>query len=64
MQMFETPDPKVVLRARRAQYSGRKAKLTIEGSPVKGLVHSVSEVKSSNPTRWVITLFEKQSVAA
>jgi hypothetical protein len=64
MQTVETLDSRVVLRARRAQYGGRKAMLTVKGSLVTGLVHSVVEVKASSPTRWIITLYQKQRVAA
>jgi hypothetical protein len=32
--------------------------VSIEGSPVTALVHSVMEIKSSNPARWIVTLVE------
>jgi hypothetical protein len=61
MQKFETPDSKVALHARSAQFVGANAMLTIEGSLVMGRVHSVVEVEASNPTRWIITLFQKRT---
>ena len=33
-------------------------------SLVTGLVHAVMQVKSSNPTRWIITVGAKQGMAA
>jgi hypothetical protein len=36
----------------------------VEGSPVTALVHSVMEIKSSDPTRWIIALVAKSGVAA
>jgi hypothetical protein len=64
MQTFETTDPKVARRCRYDQHRGQKTTLTIEGSLVTGLVHSVMEVKSSNPTRWIVTVVAKPSIAA
>ena len=42
----------------------KKTTLTVEGSLVTGLVHSVMEVKSSDPTRWIITVVAKPRIAA
>jgi hypothetical protein len=42
----------------------RRNTLTIDGTLVMGLVHSVREVKSSNPTRWIMTLFGETKIAA
>jgi hypothetical protein len=64
MQTFQTTDPKIARRCRYDQYRGQKITLTVEGSPVTALVRSVMEVKSSNPTRWIITLVAKPSIAA
>jgi hypothetical protein len=64
MQTFETIDPKVARRCRYDQHRRQKTSLTVNGSPVTGLVHSVKEVNSSNPTRWIITIIAKPSVAA
>jgi len=64
MQTFETTDPKVARRCRYDQHRRQKTSLTIEGSLVTGLVHSVMEAKSSNPTRWIITVVAKPSIAA
>jgi hypothetical protein len=64
MQTFETTDPKVARRCRYDQHRSQKTTLTIEGSLVTGLVHSVMEVKSSNPTRWIVTVVAKPSIAA
>jgi hypothetical protein len=64
MQMFETTDPKLARRCRYAQYRNEKTTLTIKGSPVTGLVCSMTEDTSSSPTRWVVTVVEKLSIAA
>ena len=36
----------------------------LNGLPVTGMVRSVMEVKSSNPTRWIVSVVPKQGVAA
>jgi hypothetical protein len=64
MQTFDTTDLKVARRCRRDQYRGQKTTLTVEGSLVSGLVRSVMEVKSSNPTRWTVTVIAKPDMAA
>jgi hypothetical protein len=62
--MFETTDSKVARRCRYHQHRGQKTTVTVEGSPVTGLVRSVMEVKSSNPTRWIVTVIARPSIAA
>jgi hypothetical protein len=64
MQTFETTDPKVARRCRYDQHRGQKTSVTVEGSLVTGLVYSVKEAKPSNPTRWIITIIAKPSIAA
>jgi len=65
MQTFETIDPKVARRCRYDQHRGQKTILTVKGSLVTGLVRSVLEVKSpSNPTRWIVKVVAKPSIAA
>jgi hypothetical protein len=64
MQSFETTNPKVARRCRYDQHRGKKTTLTIDGTLVTGLVHSVMEVKSSNPPRWIMTLFGETKIAA
>jgi len=64
MQTFETIDAKVARRCRYDQHRGQKTTLTLEGSLVTGLVRSVMEVKSSDPTRWIITVIARPSIAA
>jgi hypothetical protein len=49
---------------RYAQYRGEKARLMLNGLPVTGMVRSVMEVKSSNPTRWIVSVIPKQGIAA
>ena len=56
MHTFQTTDPKVARRCRYDQHRRQKTSLTVEGSLVEGLVHSVMEARSSNPTRWIITI--------
>jgi hypothetical protein len=63
MQTFETTDPKVARRCRYDQHRRQKTAVTVEGSLVTGLVHSVMEVKFSNPLRWIITVIAKPSIA-
>jgi hypothetical protein len=64
MPTFETTDSKVARRCRYDQHRGQKTTVTVEGSPVTGLVRSVMEVKSSDPTRWIVTVIAKPSIAA
>jgi hypothetical protein len=59
MQTFDTMDPKIARRCRYDQHRGQKTTVTVEGLLVTGLVHSVMEVKSSNPTRWIVTVVAK-----
>lgn len=64
MQQIETTDPVEARRARRAQYRGQQARLTLSGSALTGYVRSVMEDRSSSPTRWIVTLVAMQRVAA
>jgi hypothetical protein len=64
MQTFETTDPKVARRCRYDQHRGQKTTVKLKGSLVTGLVRSVMEVKPSNPTRWIVTVMAKPSIAA
>jgi hypothetical protein len=64
MQTFQTTDPKVARRCRYDQHRGQKTTVQLKGSLVTGLVRSVMEVKSSNPTRWIVTVIAKPSIAA
>jgi hypothetical protein len=64
MQTIETTNPIEARRARYAQYRGQKAKLTLMGSTVTGLVRSVMEVPSSSSARWIVTLVAERSIAA
>jgi hypothetical protein len=64
MQTIEITDPLEARRCRYAQYQGEKATVMLDGLPVTGMVRSVREDKSSNPTRWTITVVPKQGIAA
>jgi hypothetical protein len=64
MPTFETIESKVARRCRYHQHRGKKTTVTVEGSPVTGMVRSVMEVQSSNPRRWLITVIVKPSIAA
>jgi hypothetical protein len=55
---------KLARRCRYDQHRRQKTSLPVGGSLVTGLVDSVKEAKSSNATRWVITVFAKPSIAA
>lgn len=56
MFTFETADRKEVRRFRIAQFNGRTATVTSNGSTVTGYVRAVLECKSSVPACWSITL--------
>jgi hypothetical protein len=64
MQNIEITDPKEARRVRYAQYRGEKATVMLNGLRVTGMVRSVMEVKSSNPTRWIVSVVPKQGIAA
>jgi hypothetical protein len=64
MQTIEITDPVEAQRCRRAQYRGEKATVILNGLPVTGMVRSVMEVPSSNPTRWIVSVVPKQGIAA
>jgi hypothetical protein len=64
MQTFDTTNSKVARRCRYDQHRGKKTTVSVEGSPVTGMVRSVMEVQSSNPRRWLITVIVKPSIAA
>ncbi len=36
----------------------------LNGMPVTGMVRSIKEHQSSNPTRWTVTVVPKQGIAA
>jgi hypothetical protein len=63
MQTFDTTDRKVARRCRYHQHRDQKTTVTVEGSPVTGPVRSVMEVKSSSPTRWIITVIARPIAA-
>jgi hypothetical protein len=62
MQTFETADPKLARRCRYDQHRGQKTAVTVGGLLVTGLVHSIMEVKSGSPTRWIVTIVAKPSI--
>ena len=64
MQTIEITDPLEARRCRYAQYRGEMVRLMLNGLPVTGMVRSVKEDRSSNPTRWTVTVIPKQCVAA
>jgi hypothetical protein len=51
-------------RCRYAQYRGQKATVMLNGLRVTGMVRSVMEIKSSDPTRWIVSVVPKQGIAA
>ena len=64
MQNIEITDPVEARRVRYAQYRSEKATVMLNGLRVTGMVRSVMEVKSSNPTRWIVSVVPKQGIAA
>jgi hypothetical protein len=64
MQTIEITDPKEARRCRYAQFRGEKATVMLYGLRITGMVRSVKEHKSSNPTRWTVTVVPKKSIAA
>jgi hypothetical protein len=64
MQRFETTDRKVARRCRYDQHRGQKTVVTVDGSRVTGLVHSIKEDRSGILTRWIVTVITKPSIAA
>jgi hypothetical protein len=64
MQTIEITDPIEARRCRYAQYRGQKATVMLNGLRVAGMVRSVMEVKSSNPTRWIVSVVPNQGIAA
>ena len=56
MQTVETSSPVEARRCRHAQYSGRVAELSLNGSRFFGMVRSVQEDRSSCPQRWIVTI--------
>jgi hypothetical protein len=63
MFTFETTDQKEVRRFRTAQFNGRTATVTRDGSTVTGFVRSVLERKSGVPLSWSITIVPAETGA-
>jgi hypothetical protein len=56
MQTFETTDALDARRCRYAQYGGLPKTLTICGSTVTGVVHSVMQDPVRAPPKWIIKI--------
>jgi hypothetical protein len=56
VQTVETSSLREATRCRRAQYSGRTAELSLNGSRFFGMVRSVHEDRFSIPQRWIVTI--------
>jgi hypothetical protein len=56
VQTIETSNFREATRCRRAQYNGRPAELSVNGSRVFGMVRSVQEDQSCSPQRWIVTI--------
>jgi hypothetical protein len=56
VQTVEIGSPDEARRSRLAQYSGRPAKLTLNGSTILCVVRSVKEDRSDGPKRWIVTI--------
>jgi hypothetical protein len=64
MHTIEITDPTEARRCRYAQYRGEKARLTLNGLPVTGMIRAVKEDKSSTPMRWIVSVAGNQDIAA
>jgi hypothetical protein len=56
VQTVETSNSIEARRCRYAQYTGRPAELSLNGSNFFGMVRSVQEDRSRSPQRWIITI--------
>jgi hypothetical protein len=56
VQTVETGSSVEARRCRYAQYTGRPAGLSLNGSKFFGMVRSVQEDRSRSPQRWIITI--------
>jgi hypothetical protein len=56
VQTIEITDQSEARRCRRAQYSGQKATMMLNGVPVTGVIIAVKEDELCTPTRWTVTL--------
>jgi len=56
VQTVETTSSAEARRCRYAQYNGRTAELSLNGSTFFGLVRSVQEDRSHSPHRWIVTI--------
>jgi hypothetical protein len=56
VQTVEISSPVEARRCRLAQYRGRTAMLTLNGSTILAVVHSVTEDRSGGPQRWIVTI--------
>jgi hypothetical protein len=63
VQTIEITNPSEARRCRYAQYRNEKARLTLNGVPVTGMIVAVLENKSSTPTRWTVTVVKLATAA-
>jgi hypothetical protein len=56
VQTVETSSFVEARRCRCAQYRGRAAELSLNGSRFFGMVQSVQEDRSRSPQRWIVTI--------
>jgi len=56
VQRVETSSSREARRCRYAQYNGRAAELSLNGSRFFGMVRSVQEDRSHSPKRWIVTI--------
>jgi hypothetical protein len=62
LHTIETTDLKEARRFRFAQYRGERVTLSLNGFLLTGMVRSVTEDRSSTPTRWIVTIITKKRV--
>jgi hypothetical protein len=56
MQTFETTEALEARRCRYAQYAGQPKTVTVSGSTITGVVHSVIEAAACTPKKWIVKI--------
>jgi hypothetical protein len=64
VKTFEIDDAIELRRCKRAQFSGWAAELSLNGTVVTGVVHSIVEIPSSSNRRWIVKIARRSTRAA